>query len=85
MEGRLSIDDVVELLAGIPQPDEHQRQRPLGDAVRRPVGRVDRPDAPLPRSLHVDPAANLSPSSSPTNRRFGQASMISPVTRGDPM
>ena len=29
--------------------------------------------------------ANLSPSSSPMNRRFGQASMISPVTRGDPI
>ena len=29
--------------------------------------------------------AKRSPSSSPTKRRFGQASMISPVIRGEPM
>ena len=54
--GRLSIDDVVELLAGVTEPDEHQGQGPLGDAVRRAIGRVDRPDAPLPRGLDVDAA-----------------------------
>ena len=56
VERRLAIDDVAELLAGVAKTDEHQRQRPLGDAVRRAVRRVDGPDAALPGRLDVDPA-----------------------------